>query len=184
MCGIAKLLLVAVGVLASAAAGSGATWSLSLSHLNTSQEAPGNNGCSHGGSDPNCGFNTNHNVSLYTSPDLSNGSWTYAGDMLPVDARPEAIYYRPKIVFNPTTSRYVLWINAVPAGNFSASYYVVATSTVRTGPFVVQATHVALAQDAPGDFDIFVDDDDQGYIIYTAITAVRQSACLCLFNGK
>ena len=58
-------------------------------------QEPEGGGCSHKGGDPNCGFRTDHRVLVYASDDLSNGSWRYAGDALPVSGgRPDAIYFR------------------------------------------------------------------------------------------
>ena len=56
-----------------------------------------------------CGFRTDHAVNLYTSPDLQQ--WTFIADILPVESRPEGIYFRPKVVYNVNTEEYVLWIN-------------------------------------------------------------------------
>ena len=56
-----------------------------------------------------CGFRTDHRLSIYTSPNLV--TWTYAGDGLPESQRPPGIYFRPKVVFDPLRSEYVLWIN-------------------------------------------------------------------------
>eukprot|EP00730_Choanoeca_flexa_P015117 TRINITY_DN6860_c0_g1_i1.p1 TRINITY_DN6860_c0_g1~~TRINITY_DN6860_c0_g1_i1.p1 ORF type:complete len:362 (+),score=60.38 TRINITY_DN6860_c0_g1_i1:2-1087(+) len=130
---------------------------------------PEGGGCSHQGGDPNCGFRNTHNVSIYKSPDLSSGSWSYVGEALPIGHRPSAIYYRPKVRFNPRTEQYVLWVNAVPEGNFGGSFYVAATSATPEGPFAVQNENITMAHAAPGDFDLFVDDDGTGYLIYTSV---------------
>eukprot|EP00051_Salpingoeca_urceolata_P027193 m.480382 g.480382 ORF g.480382 m.480382 type:complete len:366 (+) comp21810_c0_seq1:160-1257(+) len=127
-------------------------------------------GCGGHGGDPKCGFRTNHNVSVWSSPTLADGTWTYLGSALPVDKRPEAIYYRPKIKFNSATKKYVLWTNAVPASGFSGSFDVVATSDTPQGPFEVQNANATLNHPAPGDFDLFVDDDNTAYLIYTVVT--------------
>jgi len=56
-----------------------------------------------------CGFRNDHQLNLYTSKDLEN--WKFVGDIFPKGQRPEGIYYRPKIVFNEKTSKFILWIN-------------------------------------------------------------------------
>ena len=56
-----------------------------------------------------CGFRTDHALSIYSSPDLLH--WTYEGDGLPAGARPPGIYFRPKVVFDPRTKEFVLWVN-------------------------------------------------------------------------
>lgn len=53
-----------------------------------------------------CGFRTDHKVSIFRSPNLSQNSWTRVGSALP-DGRPAAIYYRPKVLFNKATKKYV-----------------------------------------------------------------------------
>ena len=44
-----------------------------------------------------CGFRTDHAINLYTSPDLEN--WTFVKNVFPESARPEGIYFRPKVCF-------------------------------------------------------------------------------------
>ncbi|CAF3846044.1 unnamed protein product [Rotaria sp. Silwood1] len=131
-----------------------------------------------------CGFRINHTINLYTSPDLSR--WTFIGDMLPwYGDRPVGIYYRPKVIYNRYTGMYVLWINRVPrtgpfdGPNFIDSSYVVATSRKPEGPFTVVRQKVeTLAYGSPGDFALFVDDDDTekptGYIAYTSIDSLHR----------
>jgi len=117
-----------------------------------------------------CGFQDNHNVTLFTSPDLSQGSWVHQGNVLPVDARPAGIYFRPKVVYNPNTGLYVLWVNWLASRrDFGSSAYLVATSTTPVGPFTVVNDHVQTFYATGGDFDIFVDDDGEAYIIYTSL---------------
>ena len=78
-----------------------------------------------------CGFRTDHELNVYMSKDLS--SWTYVGDALPVNGtRPEGIYFRPKVVYNPKTSLYVLWINYLPPANTPLGAYPNATYLVGT----------------------------------------------------
>lgn len=35
-----------------------------------------------------CGFQLNHNISIWTSPNLTSGSWTYSGNAIDVSGRP------------------------------------------------------------------------------------------------
>ena len=60
------------------------------------------------------------------------------------------------------------------SGNFGGSFYVAATSSTPEGPFAVQNSNMTMAHTAPGDFDLFVDDDGTGYIIYTSVNEVSQ----------
>jgi beta-xylosidase len=133
------------------------------------KEPAGDSGCTgwHSGS---CGFQLNHNVSLYTSPDLSE--WTYRGVVFQMSAaKNQGILFCPKVLFNPKTKKWVLWYNYLPVsgGGFSQSLYAVATSDTPNGPFqLVNENITSLAWDDTGDFNLFQDDNGDGYIIYTA----------------
>lgn len=124
-------------------------------------------GCGSG----DCGFQDTHNITLYTSPDLSQGSWRFQANILPLGARPQGIYYRPKVVFNAKTGLYVLWVNWLSnRRDFGSSSYLVATSETPAGPFKVVNEKVPTKFTVGGDFDLFVDDDGEAYFIYTSIT--------------
>ena len=67
------------------------------------KEPPGPSGCSvwHPGG---CGFQLNHNVSLYTSPDLSE--WTFRGYVFQMSSmKRQGIMFCPKILPNPKTKK-------------------------------------------------------------------------------
>eukprot|EP01098_Paradermamoeba_levis_P007450 TRINITY_DN3081_c0_g1_i1.p1 TRINITY_DN3081_c0_g1~~TRINITY_DN3081_c0_g1_i1.p1 ORF type:complete len:284 (-),score=58.02 TRINITY_DN3081_c0_g1_i1:327-1178(-) len=120
-----------------------------------------------------CGFREDHAVNVYTSPDLVN--WTFVRDVFPPNARPTGIYFRPKVVFNRKTNKYVMWINFLaPALNPLLAYpkarAMVAVSDVPEGPFVVVNDFVTLSETGMGDFTLFVDDDaaSTAYIAYDA----------------
>jgi len=119
-----------------------------------------------------CGFRLDHNISVWTSPDLSSGSWVFQGYALPVDQRPVGIYYRPKVLYNPNTKLYVLWVNWLKGGNFGGSQYLVATSQDPIGPFKVVNSNVATRYTIGGDFSIMVDNDSEhsAYFIYTSLS--------------
>lgn len=111
-----------------------------------------------------CGFRTDHKVSIFRSPDLSQNSWTRVGSALP-DARPKAIYYRPKVLFNAGTKKYVLWVNwreCLPC----SLYYLTATSDTPVGPFTLAVANVTTRYRDGGDFSVFADDDGKGYLLY------------------
>jgi hypothetical protein len=91
-----------------------------------------------------CGGRLDHNVSIYTSPNLTSGSWSYVADLLPYEQRLSGTYYRPKVVWNPATKKYVFWVNVLPRASWSApvdftkSSYLVATADAPGGPFTTQ----------------------------------------------
>ena len=78
--------------------------------------------------------------------------------------------FRPHVVFNAGTGRYVLWINVYD----NSVGYRVFTSATPTGPFTETAVPtLAVNNNAPvagvnnGDHDVFVDDDGTAYLEYT-----------------
>jgi hypothetical protein len=116
---------------------------------------------------------TNNSFRVYSSPDLAQ--WTFEGELL--RGRPEGIYYRPYVVFNPNTRQYVLWYNWYP--KLWDGRVGVATSDTPLGPFTVVNSNVPITGFRPGDTNVFgarpgdgslfVDDDGTGYYIYTSI---------------
>lgn len=77
--------------------------------------------------------------------------------------------YRPKVVYNASTHRYVMWFNAYD----NSSGYHAFTSATPFGPFTPVADPVVAANKGVppglnnGDQALFVDDDGVGYIAYT-----------------
>src|SRR4051812_41431582 len=78
--------------------------------------------------------------------------------------------FRPHVVYNAATGRYVLWVNVYD----NSVGYRVFTATSPTGPFTEQAVPtLAVNNSAPaggvnnGDHSVFVDDDGTAYLAYT-----------------
>lgn len=148
----------------------------------TCEEPPGLNGCaSWSSTDSGCGFLFNHSVNLYSSPDLVR--WTAHGNVLPLGPpRPNATLFCPKAVFNARTATWVLWYNLYPPYN-----YAVAVAASPAGPFRTISTTVALStqygalynNSGVGDFSLFVDDNGDGYILYSSKAHVQASLGLC-----
>jgi hypothetical protein len=113
----------------------------------------------------NDGYGTENRYRVYSSPDL--GQWTLKGDLL--TNQPMGVYYRPYVVFNPNTKKYVLWYNWYPKG--WAGQEGIATSERPTGPFSIVTTNVFPDNEKwhPGDGSLFVDEDGKGYYIFTTI---------------
>jgi hypothetical protein len=134
-------------------------------------ESPGPSGCANLTTGA-CGFQTNHNVSLFVSTDLVHWSDPVVVFTATDIGVPGAIMAAPKVIFNPRTAEFVLWANwfllpGSPA--WSQSYYTVAASATPTGPFALktQMVHTLAFQDV-GDINLLVDDDGEAYVIYTA----------------
>ncbi|ANH80017.1 hypothetical protein A8C56_02610 [Niabella ginsenosidivorans] len=119
---------------------------------------------------PFCGFK------VYASKDLYN--WEDKGFLF--DATTAiwqsrcngATYgcYRPHVIYNAKTRRYVLWINVYD----NRVGYRVFTSATPTGPFTEAAeprlavnSHMPVAGLNNGDHDTFVDEDGKAYLAYT-----------------
>ncbi len=135
----------------------------------------------------NDGYGTANRFRVYSSPDLKR--WTLAGELF--KEQPDGVYYRPYVVFNPNTHKYVLWYNWYPkpwngqsglaigdtlelmTGIHIAALWDghtgVAISDTPTGPFTIVNANVQLTRTNSGDGSLFVDDDGTGYYIYTAI---------------
>jgi hypothetical protein len=111
------------------------------------------------------GFSINNRFRVYSSPDMKH--WTFEGELL--KAPPDGVYYRPYVVYNARTKKYVLWYNWYP--KLWDGKVGVATSDTPTGPFVIVNTDVRLSQasNRPGDGSLFVDQDQKAYFIYTVI---------------
>jgi len=129
------------------------------------KEPAGPNGCADA-SIGQCGFQTDHNVSLYTSNDLVD--WTFQGHVFSASAYSQpAILFCPKVIYNPATKLYVLWGNWI-GGSFADSYYSAATSPSPMGPFKLVNENITMGNADTGDFNLFLDDDGSGYVIYTS----------------
>jgi len=106
--------------------------------------------------------------------------WTLLNpSVLPADKRPNGIYFRPKVIYNAATRKFVLWFNYVTAGwscpadfEHCWSVYGTAISDTPAGPFVISKLPVLMgtgnASYAHGDFTLFGDDNGKAYIVYNA----------------
>jgi len=132
----------------------------------TCKEPSGDTGCNPV-SPGACGFQYNHNVSVWTSTDLSH--WTYGGVVFQAtQISPPSIMFCPKAIYNRATQTFVLWVNPVRDG-FRTSYYAIAVSKNPLGPFKLVSANVStLAFPNVGDFGLLVDSKDNAYVIYTS----------------
>ena len=111
------------------------------------------------------GFSINNRFRVYSSADLEH--WEYEGELIKEPAN--GVYYRPYVVYNATTRKYVLWYNWYP--KLWNGQVGVATSDGPTGPFTIvdPNVHLSQASDHPGDGSLFVDEDKTAYFVYTVI---------------
>lgn len=113
------------------------------------------------------GFGFNNRFRVYSSPDLEH--WTFEGELL--KAPPGGVYYRPCVIYNRRTHKYVLWYNWYP--RLWEGRVGVAVSDTPVGPFEIVHLSAKLSASAerPGDGSLFVDDDGTGYFIYSTIAS-------------
>ena len=111
------------------------------------------------------GFSINNRFRVYSSVDLEH--WRFEGELL--KAPLDGVYYRPYVVYNARTKKYVLWFNWYP--KLWDGKVGVATSDRPAGPFTIVNPDVELSEAAnkPGDGSVFVDRDQTAYFIYTVI---------------
>ena len=111
------------------------------------------------------GYSINNRFRVYSSRNLKD--WRFDGEL--IESPPDGVYYRPYVVYNRNTRKYVLWYNWYP--KLWEGKVGVAVSDTPVGPFKVVETAVKVAgyADGPGDGSLFVDKDGVGYFIYTTI---------------
>lgn len=120
-----------------------------------------------------CGFREDHAVNLYTSVDLKD--WKFVANVFPPSSRPNGIYFRPKVLYNSRTDKFVLWINYLPPASsplkaYGNATYIVATSTSPSGPYSVVRQRANVKNNGGGDFTLFRDPNSpaDAYIAYDA----------------
>ncbi len=112
------------------------------------------------------GFTQANTYVVYSSPNMKN--WHFEGELIP--EKTKGVYYRPNVVYNAKTKKYVLWYNWNPKlwdGQFG-----VALADSPTGPFKVLNENVTVKNSkyGVGDLGVFVDTDQKAYISYCTIT--------------
>eukprot|EP00729_Bicosta_minor_P000698 gene698-28900_t len=115
------------------------------------------NGCNYdpvyGKGAKTCIYGHNNSLLVYSSPDLSSGSWKLEDTVYPGHSGfPECTYFRSQAVYNPSTQKYVLWANV--AGCRNGPFTFVGT----TEPTAASMQHTG----GIGDYALFVDTDNDG----------------------
>lgn len=123
-------------------------------------------------SDGACGFQLNHNVSVYGTHDLAMDSWELLSqEALPIGGRPVGVLFRPHIVWHAPSKQFVLWVRYLPPPSLkSNTYYSVSVSKDPQGPYRTVTNVSATRLFNSADDNLFVDDDGTGYIVYTSRT--------------
>ena len=129
------------------------------------------NGCT------SCIYGTSNSITVWSSPDLSSGSWRVEQAVYPGAAAgfPRCTYFRTQALYNAATQRYVLWANvagchpSVPG----AGAYATATAPAPGGPFTFHgfagpsAAALGNVSGFVGDFALLADADGSAYAILT-----------------
>lgn len=120
-----------------------------------------------------CGFlpaSRGQTVRVWSSRDLV--SWDLVGDALDAGAPllADAILFRPAVVYNRATGKYVLWVNRIPRGRtvwdgYTRGGFVVAEAAAPAGPFALRASQPRMAYGGGGDFALLAD-GDRAWIAY------------------
>ena len=93
---------------------------------------PAGHGCD--STPDHCGFQPNHTINVWSSLDLSSGSWSFVTTAVSVDNRPPGTIYRPDAIWNPHTQQVVLWYNWLnAAGHYEG--YAAYTAPSPAGPY-------------------------------------------------
>jgi beta-galactosidase len=108
-------------------------------------------------------------VACYSSTDLYN--WKNEGLAMPKGTI--AVLERPKVAYNATTRKYVLWFHYDNSG-YGLAHLGVATSDSIKGPYALVDNFQPNGHDSR-DMGMFCDDDGKAYIIYASAmnTTVR-----------
>ena len=100
---------------------------------------------------------------MWSSPDLSSGSWQHVTTAVSLANRPPGTIYRPDAVWNPHTQNVVMWYNWL---NAAGAYegYAAYTAPSPAGPYtrVRESVNVTIQNSTQscGDFHLFVDPAD------------------------
>eukprot|EP01050_Picozoa_sp_SAG11_P029044 SAG11_NODE_8015_length_1069_cov_1.567010_2_plen_263_part_00 len=132
-----------------------------------------------------CGFGPLHNISIYRSPDLSSGSWSFVGQAVQCAKLKDCgVLYRPHLTWNPNTKLYVLMYNYVYSRASGKSGYAgngVATAPHPSGPFTMQTellntTYHTVWQNFPATCNCLLPDASSVLYIAAVSAAVAAAA--------
>ena len=111
------------------------------------------------------GYSINNRFRVYSSPNLKD--WRFDGEL--IESPPDGVYYRPYVIYNRSTRKYVLWYNWYPRlweGKVRCRGERHTGGTFQGGQDGVKVEGYA---DRIGDGSLFADADGAGYFIYTTI---------------
>ncbi|MGP4046158.1 RICIN domain-containing protein [Streptomyces sp. 2A115] len=113
--------------------------------------------------------NTFKAVSAYRSTDLK--TWEFRNNVLTQASDPElavANIERPKVIFNSTTGKYVLWMHKENGSDYNQARAAVAVSDTIDGDYTWQGSFRPPSGTTSRDMTLFKDDDGTAYQITSA----------------
>ncbi|WP_371574358.1 RICIN domain-containing protein [Streptomyces sp. NBC_01314] len=113
--------------------------------------------------------NTFKAVSAYRSTDLK--TWEFRNNVLTQASNPElavANIERPKVIFNSTTGKYVLWMHKENGSDYNQARAAVAVSDTIDGAYTWQGSFRPPTGTTSRDMTLFKDDDGTAYQITSA----------------
>ncbi|MEV5495402.1 RICIN domain-containing protein [Nonomuraea fuscirosea] len=112
--------------------------------------------------------NTFRAVSVYRSTDLKN--WEFRNDVLTRSSHPEldvANIERPKVIYNGSTGRFVMWMHKENGSNYSEARAAVASSATVDGDYTYHGSFRPLGQHMSRDITLY-NDSGTAYMISAA----------------
>ncbi|WP_031475268.1 RICIN domain-containing protein [Streptomyces bicolor] len=113
--------------------------------------------------------NTFRYVDAYRSTDLKN--WEFRNHVLTEAGAPElatANIERPKVMYNASTGKFVMWMHKENGVDYSEARAAVAVSDTVDGDYTWQGSFRPLGQHMSRDITVFVDTDGTGYMVSAA----------------
>ncbi|MFF7051565.1 RICIN domain-containing protein [Streptomyces griseorubiginosus] len=107
-------------------------------------------------------------VSVYRSTDLKN--WEFRSNVLTQSSAPElasANIERPKVIYNSTTGKFVMWMHKETATDYNQARAAVAVSDTVDGTYTYQGSFRPLGEMSRDD-TLFKDDDGTAYFVSAA----------------
>ncbi|GGW24622.1 beta-xylosidase [Streptomyces galilaeus] len=113
--------------------------------------------------------NTFRYVDAYRSTDLKN--WEFRNHVLTEASDPElatANIERPKVMYNASTGKFVMWMHKENGTDYSEARAAVAVSDTVDGNYAWQGSFRPLGQHMSRDITVYVDTDGAGYMVSAA----------------
>ncbi|MEU0116498.1 RICIN domain-containing protein [Streptomyces bobili] len=113
--------------------------------------------------------NTFRYVDAYRSTDLKN--WDFRNHVLTEASDPElatANIERPKVMYNASTGKFVMWMHKENGTDYSEARAAVAVSDTVDGNYAWQGSFRPLGQHMSRDITVYVDTDGTGYMVSAA----------------